>query len=58
MGKEVLVQIWTGRIKRGGNGIDTNTVQRCRVDDGPEIHTGIERGQMSVVKGTHIYQRM
>lgn len=39
----------------GVDGIDTNTVQISRVDDGPEINRGIERGQMSDVKGTNIY---
>ena len=34
-----------------GDGIDTNTVQRCRVDDGPEINTGVECGQISEVEG-------
>jgi len=41
--------------KGGGNSIDTNTVQRCRVDNGPEINTGIERGQMSDVEGKNTY---
>ena len=37
----MMVRICTERIKVGGNGIDTNTVQGCRVDDGPERKTGI-----------------
>ena len=34
--------------------MDRITVQRCRVDDGPKINTGIERGQISEVKEKHI----
>jgi hypothetical protein len=41
MGRERLVYI--------------QTVQRCRVDDGPKTNTGVEIGQISDVEGTQTY---
>jgi hypothetical protein len=41
MGRERLVYI--------------QSVQRCRVDDGPKTNTGVEIGQINDVEGTQTY---